>query len=121
MSDSQSVLQTLGQLWQAGVPVQWDRLHRQEQRRRVSLPTYPFQRQRFWIEPGADLSQSAPPRQRQVDESPISNLDKRIAALKPEQRILLTEVLRSRGLEIPASAQGLTTSEPDPERGNYGP
>ncbi|HLG78665.1 MAG TPA: SDR family oxidoreductase, partial [Ktedonobacteraceae bacterium] len=43
--------QTLGQLWQAGVVVDWAAFTQQEERRRVPLPTYPFERQRYWIDP----------------------------------------------------------------------
>jgi acyl transferase domain-containing protein len=32
------------------VPVNWSKLYTHEQRRRISLPTYPFERQRFWVE-----------------------------------------------------------------------
>ncbi len=41
-----------GRLWAAGVPIELADLWRGERRRKVALPTYPFQRQRFWIEPG---------------------------------------------------------------------
>lgn len=47
-----AVLACLGQLWQLGVPIDWRSFHGAA-RRRVPLPTYPFQRQRHWIEPGA--------------------------------------------------------------------
>ncbi|AEI67131.1 type I polyketide synthase [Corallococcus macrosporus] len=50
-SDLRFVLTTLGRLWAAGVPVDWRRLHGTEQRRRVVLPTYPFERKRHWMEP----------------------------------------------------------------------
>ena len=39
-----AVLDTAGRLWSAGVPVVWSRLHRDTARRRVPLPTYPFER-----------------------------------------------------------------------------
>ncbi len=45
-----AVLQTLGQLWSHGVNVDWVGFYAAEQRRRVALPTYPFERQRYWIE-----------------------------------------------------------------------
>jgi acyl transferase domain-containing protein len=41
----------LGQLWLAGVPIDWHALHEGKTPRRVSLPGYPFERQRYWIEP----------------------------------------------------------------------
>jgi acyl transferase domain-containing protein/glutamate-1-semialdehyde aminotransferase len=46
-----SLLQAIGQLWLAGVSLDWDRFEQAETRRKVSLPTYPFERQRFWIDP----------------------------------------------------------------------
>ncbi|HVE65431.1 MAG TPA: SDR family NAD(P)-dependent oxidoreductase, partial [Thermoanaerobaculia bacterium] len=47
-----AVLQaSIGRLWLAGVPVDWTGYHGRERRRRVPLPTYPFERQRHWIEP----------------------------------------------------------------------
>src|SRR5439155_17511018 len=45
------VLRILGRLWMAGVDVDWSALHAPERRRRVPLPTYPFERERFWVEP----------------------------------------------------------------------
>ena len=50
-------LQTLGKLWVSGVNIDWAKLHSPDSPRRVSLPTYPFEHQRFWIE--ADKVQPA--------------------------------------------------------------
>lgn len=50
--DQAYALTVLGRLWAAGVDVPWARLWEGEDRRRVSLPTYCFERQRHWIEPG---------------------------------------------------------------------
>ena len=50
-SDVAFLLNTLGQLWLAGGKVDWSGFYAQEQRYRVPLPTYPFERQRYWIEP----------------------------------------------------------------------
>src|SRR6185295_13588639 len=51
--DQEHVLRTLGQLWLAGIVVDWRAFYARERRRRVPLPTYPFERRRYWIEPGA--------------------------------------------------------------------
>jgi len=40
----------LGQLYAQGLQVDWRGFDRDYARRRLSLPTYPFQRQRHWIE-----------------------------------------------------------------------
>lgn len=49
--DQQAVVSALGDLWLGGVSVDWHKFHAGERLRRVPLPGYPFQRQRYWIEP----------------------------------------------------------------------
>ncbi|WP_414589995.1 type I polyketide synthase [Scytonema sp. PCC 10023] len=46
----QQILQSLGELYVLGVSVDWSGYDRDYQRQRVSLPTYPWQRQRYWLE-----------------------------------------------------------------------
>ena len=41
---------TLGQLWLNGVSIDWTAYFAKEKRLRVPLPTYPFQRKRYWLE-----------------------------------------------------------------------
>jgi amino acid adenylation domain-containing protein/non-ribosomal peptide synthase protein (TIGR01720 family) len=48
--DHTFLLGTLARLWTAGGPLDADGFRGDEQRRRVPLPTYPFQRERYWIE-----------------------------------------------------------------------
>jgi acyl transferase domain-containing protein/acyl carrier protein len=48
-----ALARAVGRLWLAGVEIDWAALHKGERRRRVPLPTYPFEKQRFWVEPGA--------------------------------------------------------------------
>jgi NAD(P)-dependent dehydrogenase (short-subunit alcohol dehydrogenase family)/acyl carrier protein len=45
------LLKTVGRLWLAGVKIDWAGFYAKEQRHRITLPTYPFERQRYWIEP----------------------------------------------------------------------
>jgi acyl transferase domain-containing protein len=52
-SDGAVLQQALGQLWQAGVTIDWVAFHADERVRRVPLPTYPFEKQRYWIEPSS--------------------------------------------------------------------
>lgn len=59
----------LGRLWQAGAEIRWRRLHGPAARR-VPLPTYPFQRRRYWLDPvvtGA-LSATAAPASARTDD-----------------------------------------------------
>jgi amino acid adenylation domain-containing protein len=48
-SDHAFALAALGRLWTAGVEVDWRAFHGGERRLRVSLPTYPFERRRYWV------------------------------------------------------------------------
>src|SRR5258708_21904696 len=45
--DRDALLAALGQVWLAGVPVDWEALARPDPRRRVPLPTYPFERESY--------------------------------------------------------------------------
>jgi amino acid adenylation domain-containing protein/non-ribosomal peptide synthase protein (TIGR01720 family) len=49
-SDGEAITGTLGQLWLAGSTPDWAGVHGGERRRRVELPTYPFERQRYWVD-----------------------------------------------------------------------
>jgi phthiocerol/phenolphthiocerol synthesis type-I polyketide synthase E len=49
-SDLEGMIATLGQLWALGAKVSWPALHGDQRRRRVPLPTYPFERRRYWID-----------------------------------------------------------------------
>jgi acyl transferase domain-containing protein len=50
---------TLGRLWVEGVELDGEGLYAAEKRRRLPLPTYPFERQRHWIEPPHSRIRSA--------------------------------------------------------------
>jgi acyl transferase domain-containing protein len=59
----------LGRLWVAGASIDWEAAHRGARRRRVRLPTYAFDRQRYWLDAApvaprattaADAAASAP-------------------------------------------------------------
>ncbi|GCE29299.1 hypothetical protein KDA_47830 [Dictyobacter alpinus] len=49
-SAQEALLRSLGQLWIQGAQLDWSRISSHEQRRRVPLPTYPFERQRYWLD-----------------------------------------------------------------------
>ncbi|HEY0016584.1 MAG TPA: beta-ketoacyl synthase N-terminal-like domain-containing protein [Longimicrobium sp.] len=48
--DVEALLSALGRAWTAGTEIDWRAVHGGEARRRVPLPTYPFERKRFWID-----------------------------------------------------------------------
>ena len=63
-SDLACLLTTLGHLWIAGGTIDWQGFYAHERRHRLGLPTYPFERQRYWIDPPkGDLAQLLPSRE----------------------------------------------------------
>ncbi len=55
-------LETIARAWTRGAHVDWQRLWRGAPPRRISLPTYPFARENYWV-PGLEIggSSSSPP------------------------------------------------------------
>ncbi len=52
LDDRRQMLESLGQLFVTGVDVDWAAVAEGDHARRIHLPTYPFQRRRYWVEPG---------------------------------------------------------------------
>ncbi|MCP5046022.1 MAG: amino acid adenylation domain-containing protein [bacterium] len=50
MSDTQYLLSNIGRLWLNGKQIRWQGFYPGEQRRRIPMPTYPFQKKRYWLE-----------------------------------------------------------------------
>jgi phthiocerol/phenolphthiocerol synthesis type-I polyketide synthase E len=68
------MLTTLGQLWLAGIEPDWGKFYQPERRRRAPLPAYPFERQRYWLDPvrrDQNRQQSCSDIGRQVEIEPI--------------------------------------------------
>lgn len=66
-SDAAFAAGTLGQLWLQGVKIDWSAFYAHELNYRVPLPTYPFERQRHWID--------APQRKNQNGIKPAPTID----------------------------------------------
>ena len=56
-SDDVALLTAIGELWKSGVSIDGVMAGLPESAKRIALPTYPFQRKRFWVEP--DVASSA--------------------------------------------------------------
>ncbi|HEX8707649.1 MAG TPA: acyltransferase domain-containing protein, partial [Pyrinomonadaceae bacterium] len=50
-SSVEAMLLAVARLWTAGTEIDWPSLHAGERRRRIPLPTYPFEPIRCWVEP----------------------------------------------------------------------
>ncbi|MEV0386657.1 SDR family oxidoreductase [Nonomuraea sp. NPDC050643] len=77
--DEVLALEALGTLWSAGVEVAWESVGHERPGRRVSLPTYPFERQRFWLDPDPVDSKAAAAADEDEDVLPIDR-----AVYRPE-------------------------------------
>jgi acyl transferase domain-containing protein len=88
VSDWQQLLSSLGMLYAQGVAVDWRGFDRDYPRQRLVLPTYPFQRQRYWVtpQPAAKQPQAAELVQILTEQAQTANLS-------PEERNLLPKLL----------------------------
>jgi len=59
-ADVEYLLAAAGQLWTRGVTLDWSRLNAGAPRQRVALPTYPFSRQRRWVDPAPRSATAVP-------------------------------------------------------------
>ncbi|WP_098748977.1 type I polyketide synthase [Paenibacillus sp. EZ-K15] len=50
VSDTAHLLNKIGRLWLAGIDINWTGYYAHERRRRIELPTYPMERQRYWLD-----------------------------------------------------------------------
>ncbi|HEU4559962.1 MAG TPA: beta-ketoacyl synthase N-terminal-like domain-containing protein [Longimicrobium sp.] len=67
--DVEVLLGALGRAWAAGAGIDWRAVHGGEARRRVPLPTYPFERKRFWIDRAPQRGFVAPANIAAADEA----------------------------------------------------
>lgn len=68
-NDVEVLLESIGEIWAQGGEVEFGRLAARQHCRRVPLPDYPYERQRFWVEPDED---SEPAAANAADRSPFS-------------------------------------------------
>jgi polyketide synthase PksJ len=48
--DQEFLMMSLGKCWLAGVKIDWRGFYSKEKRKRIVVPTYPFERKRYWID-----------------------------------------------------------------------
>ena len=51
--DLDCMIAAAGRMWAAGIHIDWAAFHGDAKRRRISLPTYPFERKRYWLSPAS--------------------------------------------------------------------
>jgi acyl transferase domain-containing protein/acyl carrier protein len=71
--DVEVLMHGVGKLWLSGVPIDWKNLHQGKRRFKISLPTYPFERQSYWFEQkDSQIAPEPPPNRTELERSPIA-------------------------------------------------
>jgi len=50
-----SISECVGQLWLQGIDIDWLQFHESKSASRIPLPTYPFERKRYWLDPMMEI------------------------------------------------------------------
>jgi acyl transferase domain-containing protein/acyl carrier protein/NAD(P)-dependent dehydrogenase (short-subunit alcohol dehydrogenase family) len=69
--NQKAIFQVVIHVWLAGGAIDWQRLHAETTPGRVALPTYPFQRQRYWYEPSRKDNSPLPIPAKQLPPVPL--------------------------------------------------
>jgi len=80
VGETEAILTSLGRLWQSGIEADWSGFHSNEKRRRLSLPTYPFERKSYWIAPPPQIMASTKTSISSLTERPANENGKHVVA-----------------------------------------
>ncbi len=104
--ESHALLSALGAAWVQGASVEWSRLFEGTGARRVGLPSYPFQRERYWLDPpGAERSEGRV-RAREIPAAgapaaPAGGLAASLAGMPPgERERIVLELVREQAAAV---------------------
>ncbi|MBL7938098.1 MAG: amino acid adenylation domain-containing protein, partial [Flavobacteriales bacterium] len=67
------LLKAVGGLWQSGMLIDWSKFYEREERRRISMPTYAFERIRHWVDPVAMVADGGRAVASAAIEAPVPN------------------------------------------------
>jgi acyl transferase domain-containing protein/acyl-CoA synthetase (AMP-forming)/AMP-acid ligase II/NAD(P)-dependent dehydrogenase (short-subunit alcohol dehydrogenase family)/acyl carrier protein len=73
IDEQRSLLEAVGRSWCLGKSIQWRRLYGDRRRARIPLPSYPFERQRYWLADNAARSGEARSLQSEAKVSDIAD------------------------------------------------
>jgi malonyl CoA-acyl carrier protein transacylase len=101
-NDWQQLLQSLGELYVHGVPIDWSGFYHDYPHRRVALPTYPFQKRRYWVEETKKVEES-----NQTDSLLPDQVDSSIVNLIHQGDTEQLTLLLAKSGHLPAEKQQL--------------
>lgn len=96
--DAETLMRSLGELYVQGAEINWSTIDAPSARR-IDLPTYPFQRQRYWLAESAASSQAVAPASEVLsllatgDVAQLMTLMQHQTALSSEEMVLVPRVL----------------------------
>ncbi|WP_223765871.1 non-ribosomal peptide synthetase/type I polyketide synthase [Corallococcus sp. AS-1-6] len=104
-------LQAVGELWTAGVSVDWSAFYAHEQRLRLHLPTYAFQTKAVWVQPRARATTSpfAPPTGRPV-QAPRTLVEATAAPVERAPEVASELALVTASIRAPQSVSAMTAT-----------
>ena len=111
-----AVLLAAGKLWAAGADLNWPAIHGGARRCRIPLPTYPFERKRYWIEPHYTTDEIRKTSVQQLQTEERENIMAEAnaeARLGPARKDQLVERLQALFAEL----SGLETTDLNPRTG----
>ncbi|HYH98567.1 polyketide synthase, partial [Hyalangium sp.] len=125
--DGRQILSALGSLYARGAQVDWAAFERGRGQRRVSLPTYPFQRQRYWARTVADEAvepvagtQARPGTEAAEVPAPPTAEPQLVTRLKKAPAARRRDLLAGHVRELVGRVLGLEPSQPiDPQEGFF--
>jgi amino acid adenylation domain-containing protein len=95
------LLKAVGGLWQSGVLIDWKAFHTNEERHRIPMPTYAFERVRHWVDPVAMIAAGGQAIASTTIEAPVPSSSD--AHLSPKEALIdqIKQLLEeSSGLEL---------------------
>ncbi len=95
------LLKAVGGLWQSGVLVDWSKFYEREERHRIPMPTYAFERVRHWVDPVSMIAAGGHAIASTTIEAPVPNNGD--AHLSPKEALIkqIKHLLEeSSGLEL---------------------
>ncbi|WP_113651832.1 polyketide synthase [Pedobacter namyangjuensis] len=97
-----STLNALGHLWNNGVHINWDAFYTNQ--KIVDLPTYQFDRQKYWLTPKQNFTETS------LAENPITHL---VSAKTSDQTIMRKERLTQEIKQVLEDASGIEMNDVD--------
>ncbi len=107
-SEYYSILKAVGQLWLNGIEIDWRKFYESEQREKLNLPTYAFEKNVFWVDPISNIQQQNVPVINNGSNGIPTNISQNIS---PQNNIMRKNKLIKQIKELLENASGIDMSE----------